>query len=61
MPFYHGDPGSMESVPVPLSAHHAFTAFEIISGPLSARRCTGVPRIAVISSGTPVNSMARSP
>ncbi len=39
-------------VPVPLSALYAFTAFETSSGPLSARRCAGAPRIVVCSSST---------
>gem|GEM_PF-4410587 len=45
---------------MPLAAHHSFTAFEIIYGPLSARRCIGAPRIAVSSSSTATTSFPRS-
>jgi hypothetical protein len=42
--FCHGLPGSMYSVPHPLSFSHAFTASAMNSGPLSERTNRGAPR-----------------
>ncbi|KQS79900.1 hypothetical protein ASG32_24925 [Methylobacterium sp. Leaf361] len=42
-PFSHGDPGAMYWICEPVLATHLRNAFEIISGPLSQRMCSGMP------------------
>ncbi|KQP88975.1 hypothetical protein ASF55_04340 [Methylobacterium sp. Leaf119] len=42
-PFSHGEPGAMYWICYPVFATHLRSAFEIISGPLSQRMCSGMP------------------
>jgi hypothetical protein len=40
--FCHGEPGSMNSEPVPLNRHQSFTACATNSGPLSSQPMSSV-------------------
>ena len=59
--FCHGEPGSMYTVPVLESSHKPRSAWAVISGPLSIRRCSGAPRSATSRSSVATTMSASMP
>jgi hypothetical protein len=56
--FSHEDPGSINSVAVPLPSHQFRRAWEMISGALSERLKAGPEQMLVSSSNTATTSLA---